>query len=161
IGVAHARQRPRRTTNDTSGTLSYQAMGAPQPGHAERGAHRLRLSGSRAITTFRKLPRTRPKSTTTARGISEGMPRADVPRRRGLQLAKDREVLAHFHDVARVTIREDEPDARLRRERLLLGGPAKFLDGFVGAADDREGAGEQHARDHDARVEHHRAPLHP
>src|SRR5216117_2117933 len=97
-------------------------MSAPQPGHAERGAHRLRLSGSRAITTFRKLPRTRPKSTTTARGISEVMPRDDVPLRRGMQLAKDREVLAHFHDVARVTIREDEPDARLRRERLLLGG---------------------------------------
>src|SRR5206468_5467350 len=110
---------------------------------------------SRVITTFRKLPRTRPKSTTTARGISEVMPRDDVPLRRGMQLAKDREVLAHFHDVARVTIREDEPDARLRRERLLLGGPAKFRDGFVVAPESREGAAEVRARDDVALVERH------
>src|SRR5437762_6871607 len=36
IGSAHARQRPRRSANERSGTLSYHAIAAPQPGHAER-----------------------------------------------------------------------------------------------------------------------------
>ncbi len=46
--------------------LSYQAMGAPQPGHAERGRNTLFPSGNRAITTLRKLPMTRPKRNGTA-----------------------------------------------------------------------------------------------
>ena len=38
----------------------------PHPGHAERGRQRLRLAGTRAITTFKKLPIASPKSTTAA-----------------------------------------------------------------------------------------------
>src|SRR5262245_46440641 len=44
--------------------LSYHAIMAPQPGQAERGCTRLRRSGTRAITTFRKLPITNPMRTT-------------------------------------------------------------------------------------------------
>jgi hypothetical protein len=49
--------------------LSNQAIIAPQPGQAERGAHRLRRSGNRAMTTFKKLPSTKPKTNTNARAI--------------------------------------------------------------------------------------------
>ena len=59
----HARQRPRSETNDSRGTLSCQAIAAPHPGQAEPGRTRLRPSGSRAITTFRKLPITSPATT--------------------------------------------------------------------------------------------------
>ena len=40
--------------------LSYQGIGAPQAGQADPGYTRLRPSGSRAITTFKKLPMTKP-----------------------------------------------------------------------------------------------------
>src|SRR6184192_2873268 len=143
--MAHARHRPRRTANDSSGTLSYQAIGAPQPGHAERGAQRLRRSGRRAITTLRKLPRTRPNTTTTARPISETMLRDHVTRRGGMQLAhegdaqaahhpapaasrrggmqlaQDGELLAHLLRVACAAVGEHEADAGLCSERLLCG----------------------------------------
>jgi hypothetical protein len=60
MGAAQARQRPRRTRNERIGMLSYQVMAAPHPGHAEAGLHTLRRSGTRAMTTFRKLPIRRP-----------------------------------------------------------------------------------------------------
>src|SRR5213593_408782 len=60
------RQRPRRTRNDSTGILSCHAIAVPHPGHAERGRQRLRLGGTRAITTFKKLPIASPKSTTAA-----------------------------------------------------------------------------------------------
>src|SRR5262245_7309684 len=40
--------------------LSCHVMAASHVGHADRGRQRLRPAGSRAITTFRKLPTTRP-----------------------------------------------------------------------------------------------------
>src|SRR5437667_7069810 len=66
IGIAQARQRPRRSAKESSGRLSYHAIGAPQPGHAEGGRQRLRRSGRRTITTFRKLPMARPRRQTAA-----------------------------------------------------------------------------------------------
>src|SRR5437867_8837567 len=128
--MAHARHRPRRTANDSSGTLSYQAIGAPQPGHAERGAQRLRRSGRRAITTLRKLPRTRPNTTTTARPISETMLRDHVTRRGGMQPAQDGELLAHLLRVACAAGGEHEADAELCSERLLCGRTASPGDPF-------------------------------
>ncbi len=50
------RQRPRSTTYETSGMLSYQARGVAQDMHAEPGDTIERCSGSRAATTLRKLP---------------------------------------------------------------------------------------------------------
>src|SRR5436190_7824403 len=66
IGIAQARQRRRRSANESSGRLSYHAISAPQPGHAEPGRQRLRRSGRRTITTFRKLPMIRPRRQTAA-----------------------------------------------------------------------------------------------
>src|SRR5438445_6239782 len=110
--MAHARHRPRRTANDSSGTLSYQAIGAPQPGHAELGAQRLRRSGRRAITTLRKLPSTRPKTTTIASVTSETMPRGDVSCSGGMQLAEDRELLLRLRDLPGLLICVHESDTR-------------------------------------------------
>src|SRR3989441_12704690 len=97
IDIAQARQRPRRSANERSGRLSYHAIGVPQRGHAERGRQRLRRSGRRAITTFRKLPMTRPRRQTApsaTAGVASASARsitspsreqrgADLPRQRG------------------------------------------------------------------------------
>src|SRR5581483_1390779 len=78
IGVPHARQRPRRTSHETSGMLSYHASSCAQLMHADGGLTSERRSGSRAATTFRKLPTARPganasaasaRSTGSARGV--------------------------------------------------------------------------------------------
>src|SRR2546425_6251629 len=77
IDIAQARQRPRRSADERSGRLSYHAIGVPQRGHAERGRQRLRRSGRRAITTFRKLPMTRPgRQTATSATAGRAPPRA-------------------------------------------------------------------------------------
>src|SRR5205807_9218430 len=51
----------------------------------------------------------------------------------------------------------DEPDARLRRERLLLGGRAKLRERFVVAPESRKGAAEVRARHNVPLVECDRA----
>src|SRR5713226_10115477 len=88
IDIAQARQRPRRSANERSGRLSYHAIGVPQRGHAERGRQRLRRSGRRAITTFRKLPMTSPNRATetsaapraaSASGTSTTLPGLEQP----------------------------------------------------------------------------------
>src|ERR1051325_10094445 len=111
--------------------LSYQAIGAPQPGHAERGAQRLRRSGKRAITTLRKLPSTRPNTTTTPSAISEPMLRRDVPCGDWRQLPEDPGRLTHCSRVAGGPIRENEADPRLRRERLLVRRSPQLTKRFV------------------------------
>src|SRR2546428_11776270 len=84
IDVTQARQRPRRSANERSGRLSYHAIGVPHRGHAERGRQRLRRTGGAAITTFRKLPTTRPKrqpaTSATAGRDSPGAPAHHHPR---------------------------------------------------------------------------------
>ncbi len=50
--------------------LSYQEMGVPQPGQRDRGRTTDSPAGTRAMTTFRKLPTTAP--TTTAQPAAKG-----------------------------------------------------------------------------------------
>src|SRR5262249_43285115 len=121
MGAAHVRHRPRSSANESRGMLSYHVIGAPQPGHAERGAHRLRRSGSRAMTTLRKLPNTSPNAMTATSPMSELMFRGYVPRDDGMQLPQNRELLAHLCRVPGGTIREDESNTRLGGIRLLAG----------------------------------------
>src|SRR5205823_7271938 len=69
------RQRPCRRTKDRTGTLSYQASAVPHDMQAEPGRTTERRSGTRAATTFRKLPRAKPgtsETAATATFISEG-----------------------------------------------------------------------------------------
>src|SRR5438034_6665848 len=67
------RQRPRSTAYESSGTLSYQASSVLQLMQAERGRTTERRSGTRAATTFTKLPSARagqnastPRATSTS-----------------------------------------------------------------------------------------------
>src|SRR5215831_12543994 len=67
------RQRPRSTAYESNGTLSYQASSFPQLMQAERGWTTERRSGTRAATTFTKLPSARagqnastPRATSTS-----------------------------------------------------------------------------------------------
>src|SRR5919201_6684382 len=66
-----ARQRPRRHRYETTGTLSRTASVVPQDMQAEAGRTIERRRGTRAATTFRKLPRARPgKKATRASAIA-------------------------------------------------------------------------------------------
>src|SRR5918995_2015536 len=66
IGVRHERQRPRSRTYETTGRLSYQAIGAAQLMQAEPGCTIERCRGTRAARTLRKLPSARPGANATA-----------------------------------------------------------------------------------------------
>src|SRR3982750_2525245 len=61
IGARHARQRPRRISQEKTGTLSHDAIGFPHEGQRARGDPSAPPRGSRWTTTFRKLPTIRPK----------------------------------------------------------------------------------------------------
>src|SRR5919198_428449 len=66
-----ARQRPRNHRYETRGMLSRAASGFAQDMHAEAGRTIERRNGTRAATTFRKLPRARPgKKATRASAIA-------------------------------------------------------------------------------------------
>ena len=74
IAALQWRQRPCRSANESSGTLSYHASGVRHPMHAEPGLTIERRCGMRAATTFRKLPNARPGRSAmaaTATPISE------------------------------------------------------------------------------------------
>src|SRR5512142_2726047 len=60
------RQRARSAIQETTGRLSYQAMGAPQRGQRERGRTMDSPRGRRAMTTFAKLPSAAPRTGTQA-----------------------------------------------------------------------------------------------
>src|SRR5436190_22631792 len=62
----HERQRPRRSAYESRGTLSYQAIAVSQLMQAEPGDTSERRSGTRAATTFRKLPTARPGQNASA-----------------------------------------------------------------------------------------------
>src|SRR5947199_6690654 len=62
MGTPQQRARPRRSSQDTTGTLSRAAMGAPHRGHRLRGRTTDSPAGTRAITTLRKLPTSRPRT---------------------------------------------------------------------------------------------------
>ena len=54
------RQRPRNSSHETTGTLSYGLTGAPQPGQCDPGLTSDSPAGTRWATTLRKLPMTSP-----------------------------------------------------------------------------------------------------
>src|SRR5215217_4806068 len=58
--AAQWRQRPRRSSHDATGTLSRAASCMPQLIQADAGFTTDRRSGTRAATTFRKLPSASP-----------------------------------------------------------------------------------------------------
>src|SRR5438874_13539960 len=64
MGRPQLRHFARRTSHETTGMLSYQAMRAPQRGQLDGGETMLRPFGTRAITTLRKLPRQAPTANT-------------------------------------------------------------------------------------------------
>src|SRR5579884_2976575 len=74
MGTPHLRQRPRSASHETTGTLSYQAIGSLHARHADPGETIDRRSGTRAATTFRNDP--------TARPGRNAMPAAARPMRR-------------------------------------------------------------------------------
>src|SRR5579859_3094369 len=72
IGSPQLRHRPRSTTQESTGTLSYQATPAPQRGQRDGGRTTdcLGSAPQRRMHTLRKLPNTAP--TTPASRISSG-----------------------------------------------------------------------------------------
>ena len=62
IGARQERQRPASRIHESTGTLSYAAIGLPQCGQREPGNAIDSSRGSRCTITFRKLPTTRPSS---------------------------------------------------------------------------------------------------
>src|SRR3954463_4382774 len=64
--VPHDRHLPRRTSHDTTGTLSYHAISCPHDMQAEGGRTIERRSGTRAATTFRNEPSARPGARASA-----------------------------------------------------------------------------------------------
>src|SRR5437899_2864201 len=73
--VPQTRQRPRRRRYEKSGMLSRRSIGVAHAMHAEAGRTMERRSGTRAATTFRKLPSARPgkKAARAAAAISTGV----------------------------------------------------------------------------------------
>src|SRR4030095_1759291 len=130
MGSAQARQRPRRMRNDTTGMLSSHNSCALQRGQAERVRKRLRCSGTRTITTLRKLPMTRPKSPTatsipadypsatacsvaTSPGLKECSfdPSGELP----VELPEDSARRARGDLVARLEVQPGQPEPGLRQ----------------------------------------------
>src|SRR4051812_5988084 len=63
-------QRPRRTSQETMGMLSYARMDAPHEPHALGGDTTERPAGTRKITTLRKEPMREPKTPRSTAGMS-------------------------------------------------------------------------------------------
>src|SRR6266545_748268 len=87
--MPQCRQRPRSSTYETSGMLSYQRVCCPQDMQADGGRTIERRSGTRAATTFRKLPSARPGAKATAARAMSTLPlsAAAVPELRDGPLA--------------------------------------------------------------------------
>src|SRR5277367_492840 len=68
MGARHARQRARRKSQEMTGTFSNQARACRHCGHLEPGWTMDSPAGTRAMTTLRKLPTTRPKTKAQAPG---------------------------------------------------------------------------------------------
>src|SRR5438128_11878003 len=82
MGAPQARQRPRRRRYEKSGMLSRRSIGVAHDMHAEAGRTIERRSGTRAATTFKKLPRARPGKN-AARAVATELSR-EALRRVGL-----------------------------------------------------------------------------
>src|SRR5262245_44021109 len=81
IATEQSRQRPRKASHETSGTLSYQRSSCPHAMHAEGGCTIERFNGTRAATTFRKLPSASPGAKAIAAKAvpTRGLSAAGVP----------------------------------------------------------------------------------
>src|SRR5437870_1537067 len=149
IGIAQARQRPRRSAKESSGRLSYHAIGAPQPGHAEPGRQRLRRSGRRTITTFRKLPMARPRRQTAASaaaGAASASARSitsprreqrgpDLPPHRGADHPEDPVRGVRGVELAGFEEDPDQPEPRLGGVELQLERVTKLLQRRLAVAE--------------------------
>jgi hypothetical protein len=62
IQAPQLRQRPRSTSQLTTGTFSHQLSVRPQPRQCDRGLTMLSPAGQRLRHTFRKLPKASPRS---------------------------------------------------------------------------------------------------
>src|ERR687894_1956817 len=103
MGSPQRRQRPRSRSHESTGTLSYGAIGAPQPGQRERGRTSDSPRGRRWITTFRKLPMSAPR--TPASATAAAMATAPGSRRGSLLAAGD--VSPGVLDDAGAAVRRD------------------------------------------------------
>src|SRR3954452_952095 len=72
------RQRPRSTSQDSTGTLSRGEIGVSQPGQCEGGRTTDSPRGTRQMTTLRKEPMTRPRSATRTRRTTYTSPITSV-----------------------------------------------------------------------------------
>src|SRR3954452_23790676 len=120
------RHRPRSTAYETSGMLSYHAMLVSQLGHAEPGETIERFSGSRAATTFRKLPTARPGARTTAAKdtfIRSGFRRPRSGRERVALFRRFRRLGLHERVLLERAVESDHEvvpvRSRVRRDLLL------------------------------------------
>ena len=66
------RARPRKSSHETTGTLSIARSGVPHAGQCEPGRTTLSSRGTRWMTTFTKLPQTEPQANANARS-SQGV----------------------------------------------------------------------------------------
>src|SRR3954466_15957705 len=96
MGVSQSRQRPRRRTYERSGMLSRERISAPQCMHDDRGFTIERLRGSRAATTFMKLPTARlgTKATAASPGSTGAVSAVET---RGLRSGRARVVAQGDH----------------------------------------------------------------
>src|SRR5512132_4203770 len=133
------RQRPRSRPYETSGTLSYQRISCAHDMHADGGRTIDRRSGTRAATTFRKLPRASAGANTTAASAKSTLARAvrgllrvagavRVPRRAEGQVGEARQRLHLDALTERQRVRDDralrlgrlsERDVPFREDRAL------------------------------------------
>src|SRR5262249_34866452 len=89
--------------------------------------------------------------------MSEPMLRHQVLRGPGMELTKDRQLLAHLGRISGRSIREDETDTRLRGVRLLGGGVAQLAERLVEVCETHERLPQIRARDDVVIVEGDRA----
>src|SRR5215471_2981357 len=138
--MPHRRQRPRSSAYESTGTLSYQAIGVSQLMHAEPGRTIERRRGTRAAITPRKLPSASPGTKT--RGRTKSIP---------FVIDNERALLEDLAAGLAVVVR--------RREREIAG---RRLDRERQDGDRREGAAELLSQNHslgtrDERAFRHRA----
>src|SRR5689334_6771440 len=72
IGSPQFRQRPRSSSHETTGMLSYARMPLPQRGQRDRGRMTDCSAGSRTMQTLRKLPNSAPNSAAMMTNQSSG-----------------------------------------------------------------------------------------
>src|ERR1035437_5492925 len=89
MGAPQRRQRPRRSSQDTTGTLSKNATGVPQEGQREPGWTTESPRGNRWMHTFAKEPTIAPVAKKRPRRTpSTAFTSASFPRERGRRVGR-------------------------------------------------------------------------